>query len=278
MTAPRRPPPSRCRSDCGKARTETSISWTVPPGPCERSSLSTRDRLYCDGCRRVSLLLTRRNLDDRSRARTLGGTKGARCPSRKRMKKLIGAISAIFCLSGAAFAAPTHGSHSLLRGRSLWLGVDTEFGIPLGNYSDANSVGYGAVFTAEYALLEMLGATARIGFEGHMDRAIGANLSAHVHAIPVLLGTKYYIGPDRAGLFGAFELGMFDLMSSVESRAGGGRIVSATSNDLKFGLGVGVGYQQDRWNARVNIHSQDIGNFGSAMIISGGIGYHFASF
>ena len=99
-----------------------------------------------------------------------------------------------------------------------------------------------------------------------------------LYAIPVLLGTKYYIGGDREGLFGAFELGMFDLMSSVESRAGGGRIVSATSNDLKFGLGVGVGYQQDRWNARVNIHSQDIGNFGSAMIISGGIGYHFASF
>ena len=137
------------------------------------------------------------------------------------MKKLIGAISAIFCLSGAAFAAPTHGSHSLLRGRSLWLGVDTEFGIPLGNYSDANSVGYGAVFTAEYALLEMLGATARIGFEGHMDRAIGTNLSAHVHAIPVLLGTKYYIGPDRAGLFGAFELGMFDLMSSVDTPRNG---------------------------------------------------------
>src|SRR5438445_12893794 len=125
------------------------------------------------------------------------------------MKELIGSISASFCLSGAAFAAPTAGSHSLWRGRSVWLGVATEFGIPLGNYSDANSVGYGAGFTAEYALLEMLGAAARIGFEGHMDRAIAANLSAHVHAIPVLLGTKYYIGPDRAGLFSAFALVMF---------------------------------------------------------------------
>ena len=190
------------------------------------------------------------------------------------MKKLIGAISAIFCLSGAAFAAPTHGSHSLLRGRMLWLGVDTEFGIPLGNYSDANSVGYGAVFTAEYALLEMLGATARIGFEGHMDRAIGANLSAHVHAIPVLLGTKYYIGPDRAGLFGAFELGMFDLMSSVDTARNG----TTTSNDVKFGMGAGIGFQQDHWNVRLNMHTQDVGSFGNALMLSGGLGYQFAGF
>ena len=189
------------------------------------------------------------------------------------MKKLIGAILAISCLSGAAFAAPTHGSRSqaLLRGRMLWLGVDTEFGIPLGNYSDANSVGYGAVFTAEYALLERLGATARIGFEGHMDRAIGANLSAHVHAIPVLLGTKYYIGPDHSGLFGAFELGLFDLMSSRDTSP----TASTTSNDVKFGMGVGIGIQQDRWNVRLNMHTQDVGSFGNALMLSGGLGYQF---
>jgi len=186
------------------------------------------------------------------------------------MKTLIATMAAgvLLCLSGAAQAQRAQGSRLHSKGHIL-LGVDTEFGIPLGNYADVNSVGGGAVLVAEYPLMNVLSASARIGLNG---------LGAHVNAIPVLLGTKYYIGGDREGLFGAFELGMFDLMSSVESRAGGGRIVSATSNDLKFGLGVGVGYQQDRWNARVNIHSQDIGNFGSAMIISGGIGYHFASF
>jgi len=192
------------------------------------------------------------------------------------MKKLIGAVSAILCLSGAASAASSHSSHphALLRGHSLWLGLDTEFGIPLGNYADANSVGGGAVFTAEYALLEMLGVTGRIGFEGHMDRAVGANLSAHVHAIPVLLGTKYYIAPERTGLFGAFELGIFDLMSSVDQTRGG----PLTSNDVKFGLGVGIGYQEDRWNVRVNMHTQDVGSFGNALMLSGGLGYQFAGF
>ena len=194
------------------------------------------------------------------------------------MKTLIATITAgvLLCLSGAAQAERGQASRSHSRGHIL-LGVDTEFGIPLGNYGDVNSVGGGAVLVAEYPLMAMLGATARIGFQAHVDRTVNG-LGSHVNAIPVLLGTKYYIGGDREGLFGAFELGMFDLMSSVERRVGGGQINSVSSSDLKFGMGVGVGFQQDRWNARLNLHSQDFGNFGSAMIISGGIGYHFASF
>ena len=194
------------------------------------------------------------------------------------MKALIATMSAcvLLCLSGAAQAERASASRSHGT-RHILLGVDTEFGIPLGNYADVNSVGGGAVLVAEYPLMSALSASARIGFQAHVDRTVNG-LGAHVNAIPVLLGTKYYIGGDREGLFGAFELGMFDLMSSVDRRIGGGQIATTTSSDLKFGLGVGVGFQQDRWNARVNIHSQDVGNFGSAMIISGGIGYHFASF
>jgi len=153
--------------------------------------------------------------------------------------------------------------------------MDTEFGIPLGNYADVNSVGGGALLVGEYPL-EMLSLTARVGFQAHVDRTVNG-LGSHVHAIPVLLGTKYYVGADREGLFGAFELGMFDLMSSVERRAGG-NVTSVSSNDVKFGMGLGLGYQEDRWNARVSVHTQDVGNFGSAFTITGGIGYQFSSF
>jgi hypothetical protein len=44
---------------------------------------------------------------------------------------------------------------------------------------------------------------------------------------------------------------------------------------MKFGLGAGIGFQQERWNVRVNIHTQDVGNFGDAFMMSGGIGYEF---
>jgi hypothetical protein len=192
------------------------------------------------------------------------------------MKTFIATIAGVLlCFATAAQAQRAQGSR--MHNKHVLVGVDTEFGIPLGNYADVNSVGGGAIVVGEYPLMNALSASLRVGFQAHVDRTVGG-LGAHVNAIPVLLGTKYYIGGDREGLFGAFELGMFDLMSSADRRAGGGQITSVSSNDVKFGLGIGVGYQQDRWNARVNVHSQDVGNFGSAFVLTGGIGYQFASF
>ena len=189
------------------------------------------------------------------------------------MKKLISAIAiSLLFMSSAARAdkARSAGSHSYLKEHNIRLGIDTEVGIPLGNYADANSVGGGAILSGDLALLEQLSATMRIGFQAHMNRTVGA-VDSHVHAIPVLLGLKYYIGADRQGMFGAFELGMFDLMSSVSRGT-----TSATSNDVRFGMGAGIGYQQSQWSARVNVHTQDVGNFSNAMMITGGIGYQFA--
>src|SRR2546429_5349403 len=136
------------------------------------------------------------------------------------MKTLIATMAAgvLLCLSGAAQAQRAQGSRLHSKGHIL-LGVDTEFGIPLGNYADVNSVGGGAVLVAEYPLMTALSASARIGFQAHVDRTVNG-LGAHVNAIPVLLGTKYYIGGDRAGPFGAFQLGTFDLLSSVDRRVG----------------------------------------------------------
>jgi hypothetical protein len=193
------------------------------------------------------------------------------------MKRLLAmmTVGVLLCISSAARAERSQGSRS--HAKHVLVGLDTEFGIPLGDYSDVNSVGGGALVVGEYPMMNMLGLTARLGFQAHVNRTIGTGLNAHVNAIPFLFGTKYYVGGEREGLFGAFELGLFDLMSSVDRRVGG-VVTTATSNDLKFGMGAGVGYQEDRWNARVSVHTQDVGNFGSAMTITGGIGYQFAAF
>jgi len=194
------------------------------------------------------------------------------------MKNAIGIVAALLFVSGAAHAERSHASPrsqrvNATRVHNILFGVDTEIAVPLGNYSDVNSVGGGPIVSAEYTLTDTWGATFRMGFQGHVDRTFGA-VDSHVHSIPMLLGTKYYIGSDREGMFGAFEAGMFDLMSS--STLPGTNAI--TSNDLKFGMGVGIGYQQDRWSARINLHTQDIGNFGSAFMVTSGIGYHFGTF
>ena len=189
------------------------------------------------------------------------------------MKRILAPVAALVLLqiSGAARAERT------AHGRShIQVGLDTEFSMPVGNYADVNSVGGAALVVAEYPMTPVLGLTLRTGFQMHVDRTVN-NLGSHVNAIPVLLGTKYYIG-QRNGLFGAFELGMFDLMSSVQTPGARGATNTVTSNDVKFGLGAGIGFQEERWNARMSVHSQDVGNFGSAFVISAGIGYQFASF
>jgi hypothetical protein len=189
------------------------------------------------------------------------------------MKNAIVRIACLLlCVSAAAHADRTRAAHSrgFLRGHSLMFGVDTEVGVPLGNYADASSVGGGAAVTGELTLLETVSATMRVGFEAHTDRNV-ATASSHVHALPILLGTKYYLGAERAGLFGAFEAGTFILMSSATPARGAG----VSSTDLKFGLGAGIGFQQDRWNVRMNIHTQDVGSFGNALMMTGGIGYEF---
>jgi hypothetical protein len=157
----------------------------------------------------------------------------------------------------------------------ILFGTDVDFALPIGNYSDVNGVGGGVLLTAEYPLrniVDQLSLTARIGFEFHSDKDLGAGVSEHIHSIPVLLGAKYYLMPDRQGLFGAAEMGLFDLMENADAGAAG----SLSQNEMKFGMGVGVGYTYEKWSARVNVHSHDVGNFGDAVMISAGIGYQFA--
>lgn len=187
------------------------------------------------------------------------------------MRNLVGV--AILCLSTAALAERNRpaATHGFLQEHNLTIGIDTEAALPVGNYSDVNSVGAGAFLNAELALLDTVSGTLRLGFEAHMDRSLGAN-SSHVNALPILIGGKAWLGNERQGMFGLFEMGMFDLMSSVTIGAN-----SVSSNDVKFGMGAGIGYQQSRWNMRVALYTQDVGSFGNAMLISGGIGYSFGA-
>jgi hypothetical protein len=66
---------------------------------------------------------------------------------------------------------------------------------------------------------------------------------------------------------------MFALMAGASSGA-----ISSSDTQMKFGVGIGAGYQWKEWNFRVNGHSQDIGTFGDSFVISGGVGYQFAGF
>ena len=182
------------------------------------------------------------------------------------------AAAVLLCLSTSARAESTRRSTSSLSSSShqVQIGVDGSFGMPIGSYADVNGVGGGVLLTVEYPMIEQLSATLRAGFNYQLDKTVAAGIDSHVHSIPVLLGAKYYLMQDRQnGLFGAAEVGMFDLMfgSTVGS-----------SSELKFGGGVGLGWQMKQWNFRANVHSHDFGHFGDAIMLSAGVGYQFAGF
>ncbi|SRR5258705_1476742 len=191
------------------------------------------------------------------------------------MKKLtMTAVAVLFCLSGAARADSSRRTTTISSSgqqQKFWVGVDGDFALPIGNYSNVNGIGGSLLIVGEYPVMPELSATARIGFQYHANtNTLG--LDTHVHSIPVLLGAKYYLMShgDRQGLFGAFELGLFDLMTDVSG--------VGSSNDIKFGAGIGVGYAMKEWNARVSLHSQDVGHFGDLMMVTAGVGYTFAGF
>lgn len=192
------------------------------------------------------------------------------------MKNLTLALAGLVCIATAARAESTRRSthvSSTTQQQKFLVGVDGDFGLPLGNYSDVNGVGAGLMLTGEYPMMPELSATLRIGFQYHSDKDLGAGVSSHVHSIPVLFGARYYFMPERQGLFGAAELGFFDLMAGAS--AGG---TSATSSEVKFGVGAGIGYQMKQWNARINLHSHSIGDFGDTLMVTAGVGYQFAGF
>jgi hypothetical protein len=192
------------------------------------------------------------------------------------MKKLTMAVVAVlFCVSGGVRAESSRRSSSLssTSHEKFFVGVDGDFALPLGTYGDANGVGGGLMLTGEYPLMPELSATARVGFQYHMDKNLGPGADVHFHSVPVLLGAKYYLMSnqgDRQGLFGAVELGVFDVIA--------GSSVGVSDSQIKLGAGVGIGYAMKQWNARINLHSHDVGNFGDLLMVTAGIGYQFAGF
>jgi hypothetical protein len=193
------------------------------------------------------------------------------------MKKLtMAAMAVLFCASFAVRAENTRRSSAVTSSTNekFFVGVDGDFALPLSTYGDANGVGGGLMLTGEYPLMPELSATARVGFQYHMDKNLGPGADVHFHSVPVLLGAKYYLMSthgDRQGLFGALELGVFDVIA-------GSNVPGASASEIKVGTGVGIGYAMKQWNARVNLHSHDVGHFGDMLMVTAGIGYQFAGF
>jgi len=155
--------------------------------------------------------------------------------------------------------------------KKMTIGADLAFVLPLSDYSDAADFAIGGLGRFEYAVNDLISATARVGYIWNSTKTDGFSLGM----IPVMVGGSYKIGTSGLSAYG--ELGLTNIRVSVD--AGG---ISASDSKTKFAVGAGVGYQKDKIKARAGFWmpgSLDNGNGGTTTLMSlmASVGYDFVS-
>jgi hypothetical protein len=147
-------------------------------------------------------------------------------------------------------------------GTPMKLGADGAIAIPVGDFSDAASLGLGALLRFEYRLTPPLAAlTARLGYIYHFEKN-GVSFSQ----IPILLGGKYFV---NEGAYAALELGV------VNARASGD---VASSSSTNLAMSIGGGYQRGALDLRAGLHILDLSETGSSLTLAVNVGYDFVAF
>ena len=169
---------------------------------------------------------------------------------------------ALSIVSSSAFAAEKMG-----------IGADAEFALPVGNLSDAAGIGFGALGKFNFNLNDNLSLTGRLGFVYHLAKDFGG-ISVGISYVPVRAGVKYFFMGNNDGVYAGGEAGVNYLMTHVSSSVPGLSGLGGDSS-LKFGLGVGGGYQLGKLDFRGGLNFLDVGHFGDSIVIALNVGYRF---
>ena len=202
-----------------------------------------------------------------------------------RISKTLFIAAATVAMSGVAIAQdapagepapapappPAAGPEAAPPAKKMTIGADLAFVLPLSDYSDAADFALGGLGRFEYAVNDMISATARVGYIWNSAKTDGVSIGM----IPVMVGGTYKVGTSGLSAYG--ELGLTNIRVSVD--VGG---VSASDSKTKFAIGAGVGYQMDKIKARAGFWmpgSLDNGNGGSTTLfgLMASVGYDFAT-
>jgi len=117
--------------------------------------------------------------------------------------------------------------------------VNGEIALPMGDFGDLASTGFGATVSAEKMMDEKMTLTATVGYLIWSGEEI-FGYSTDFSAIPVQAGLKYYFMPKTDGMrfYGMAEAGFHYFMLSVDTPFG-----SADDSEIKFGLAPSAGFE-----------------------------------
>ena len=153
----------------------------------------------------------------------------------------IGSVVFLLCFlcSVSAFAQSTS--------NGMWnVGVGAEVGVPMGDFNNYSSVGFGGIGTVGYMVDENLTVTGKIGFLSFSgkDQTVAAKTvsGSSVTVIPILVGGRYFFMPPAdMRIYGSADIGIYSIGN------GGGS---------KFGFAPAVGAQFKAGdNMKVDVHA-----------------------
>ena len=149
-------------------------------------------------------------------------------------------------------------------GGAMLAGVDARLTVPLGNFSDYATLGFGALGRFEYILTPQVNLTGRAG----IDLFLGNNNASYWN-IPILVGAKFAVVPN---FYVAGEIGLFYNHISADSPFGFG---SYSHGEFDFGMTLGAGYRVGDLDFRASLEFTDLGHAGDTMALVASAGYNF---
>jgi len=163
------------------------------------------------------------------------------------MKKLF-AVLVVFILMAGLTSAQS----------PMKLGVGGFVGMPMGNFGDLTSLGFGGVVQGEYDFGDKLVGTFTTGyliFTGKEETISGVTIKyGDWSVIPLMAGAKYYFADELYGL-AQFGLNMVSYTIPAQNLGFGFVIPEQTFNETKFGYAFGVGYDMGTFDLSVKYGS-----------------------
>ena len=135
------------------------------------------------------------------------------------------------------------------------IGLDAQAALPVGNFGDVASVGFGGLLRYEFTVTSALNVTLRAGFMYHLEKASFPTF----YSIPLLGGLRFRLGQ---WAFVAAEAGAF--------------VNHPGHFDTGLGFTFAVGYRVSNGiDLRLGAEMVDAGHAADSIALIGGIGYNF---
>jgi len=159
------------------------------------------------------------------------------------MKKLFAVALATLVIAGVAF-----GQGMPEKGK-MTLGVGGEFGLPMGDFGDGYTMGFGGSGRFQYGIQDNITIYGQIAYISWSEDEDVIPSDASSYSLEFLAGGKYGFG---SGFYGLAELGINSFGFSYDyTDPFSGQTLSFDDSESKFMLAPGVGYMYQGFTVEV---------------------------